>query len=455
MNNPLPAPRRFTVRETRIATVIAFFAWAVAVYDFIMFGTLLPVIKEDFGWSESQALFVHTLTTLGGAIVVFVLGPLVDRFGRRRGMMLTVAGTAVSSGLTALATNIAAMVGIRSISGLGLAEQSVNATYLNEVYELTEDEKARRNKGFFYSFVQSGWPVGALIASAFVSIVAGIFGANEWRLTFLLATIPGLLILWIRRSLRESPQFEATKEIRRLKEAGQAEQAELLARQFGIDTSVGAPLKAIFTGRRLRNTLVLGGAFFLNWFAVQSFSVLATTVLTSAKGLEFSVVTPLLVIANLVGAAGYLFFGWAGDRWGRRNLIGLGWIAASGLFAALLLIDMPVPMTVVIYSLGLFCLLGPAAALFFYIAECYDAACRATGGTFILAVSQPGAVLAGFLLSGLIAAGLDINISFTLVGVLGCLASGLLVFAAHSIKEPEAKHSLHHPHKPHSELENQ
>jgi MFS transporter, putative metabolite:H+ symporter len=424
------APRRFTVRETRKATVIAFFAWAIAVYDFILFGTLLPIIKKDFGWSEGQALFVSTLVTLGGAIVVLIMGQIVDRFGRRRGMMLTVGGTALSSALTAASANIGMMVGVRSLSGLGLSEQTVNATYLNEVYELSEDERIRQNRGFVYGMVQSGWPIGALVASGFVAVLGGVLGGDQWRWMFLLATIPGLLVLVIRRSLRESPQFEALGEVQRLHRAGDHAEAERITQQYGLHAVEHAPLKAILTGTRLRNTLVLGGAFFLNWFAVQCFSVLATTVLTSAKGLAFGVVTPLLVVANLVGAAGYLAFGWTGDRWGRRNMIGLGWIAAAILFALLLLVQTPVILTVVIYSLGLFCLLGPAAALFFYISECYDASCRATGGTFVLAVSQPGAVLAGALLTSLVSAGVTESVSFTLVGVLGCLASGLLVFAA-------------------------
>lgn len=422
--------KAFTRKETRTATVLAFFAWAVAVYDFILFGTLLPVMKADLGWSESEALLIHTLVTLGGAVVVLLIGPVVDRFGRRKGMMLTVAGTAASSALTAVAPGVAAMIGVRSISGLGLSEQSVNATYLNEVYELTEDKHVRRNPGLYYSIVQSGWPVGALIAAGFVAVVGAALGQGEWRWMFLLATVPGLLVLFIRRKLRESPQFLASREAQRLRKAGDITAAEELASEFGLERESSTPLKTIFTGSRLRNTLIIGGAFFLNWFAVQAFSVLATTVLTSAKGLEFSVVTPLLVIANLVGAAGYIFFGWAGDRWGRKNLIGIGWIAAAALFAVLLLADMPVFLTVAVYSLGLFCLLGPAAALFFYIAECYDASCRATGGTFILAVSQPGAVLAGFLLSALVGAGTAVNTSFLLVGVLGCLVSGLLIFAA-------------------------
>ena len=40
-----PPLRRIPVRETRRATGIAFFAWTIAVYDFILFGTLLPRIS--------------------------------------------------------------------------------------------------------------------------------------------------------------------------------------------------------------------------------------------------------------------------------------------------------------------------------------------------------------------------------------------------------------------------
>ncbi|MGY4650547.1 hypothetical protein [Mycobacterium sp. URHB0021] len=51
----VPPLRRVGVRETRRATSIAFFAWTIAVYDFILFGTLLPRISESFGWSTSHA----------------------------------------------------------------------------------------------------------------------------------------------------------------------------------------------------------------------------------------------------------------------------------------------------------------------------------------------------------------------------------------------------------------
>jgi hypothetical protein len=41
--------------------------------------------KEAFGWSTSHALLVSTLVSVGTAIVVLGVGPVVDRLGRRKG----------------------------------------------------------------------------------------------------------------------------------------------------------------------------------------------------------------------------------------------------------------------------------------------------------------------------------------------------------------------------------
>src|SRR5690625_6215700 len=84
-------------------------------------------------------------------------------------MMASVGGSAAAGGASALATGSVSLVGIRALSGVALAEQSVNATYLNEVFALSEDKKVKKNQGLIYAFVQTGWPVGALLAAGFRS----------------------------------------------------------------------------------------------------------------------------------------------------------------------------------------------------------------------------------------------------------------------------------------------
>jgi putative MFS transporter len=416
-----PSLRRVSVRETRRATSIAFFAWTIAVYDFILFGTLLPRIGEAFHWSTSHALLVSTLVSVGTAIVVLGVGPMVDRLGRRKGMIISVAGTAASSAATAATTGAASLIGVRSISGLGLAEQSVNATYLNELYAVTEDEKIRRNRGFVYSMVQTGWPIGALLAAAFVAVVTAIFGADSWRLAFLLATIPAVLVALLCRTLRESPQF------------GDAAGAASLAAAHDVDNHTAAPFKRIFHGVHLRNTIVLSVAWLFNWFAIQTFSVLGTTVLETGKGIDASNTLLMVVVSNLVGAMGYLAHGWAGDRFGRRNTIAVGWLASGVFFAAMLLGPANPAYVIVTYMMGLFFLLGPYAAIMFFQAECFSVDCRATGSSFIGAMSQPGAIIAGFILTGLTASSVGYSTAALLVGAVGAVISAVVVMFAHTV----------------------
>jgi putative MFS transporter len=420
---------RFAVKDTRRATLLAFLAWTFAVYDYILFGTLLPEMAKTFGWSTSTASLVSTLVSVGTAIVALAVGPVVDWIGRRRGMILTVAGTAVSSAASAATPGIGFLVGIRSLSGLGLSEQAVNATYLNEIYAVTEDEKIKKRRGLVYSVVQGGWPLGVLIASAFVAVFLPLVG---WRGCFLLAFFPAVIIALLCRKLKESPQFELEQRLRKMRKQGRSTEADALARQYGVQQQETVGLAAIFQGSALRNTLVLGVAWIVNWFGIQVFSVLGTTVLTEGKGVSFTGSLIMLIVINAVGYLGYIFHGWAGDRFGRRNVIAVGWLLSGVLFALTLTVAQGTVPVVLLYSFGMFFLIGPYAALLFYMGECYETTCRATGTSFLNALSQPGAIVAGIIVTSMLAAGHSWNQAALLVGALGILVSGVLMFAARS-----------------------
>ncbi|PRX44650.1 putative MFS family arabinose efflux permease [Prauserella shujinwangii] len=422
---------RIGVRATRKATIIAFFAWLFAVFDYIMFGTLLPEISGAFGWTAATAALVSTLVSVGTAVFALGVGPVVDRIGRRKGMILTVSGTALASAATAVTPNAAYLVGVRALGGLGLSEQAVNATYLNEIYAVTEDEKIKKRRGLVYSLVQGGWPLGVLLAAAFVAIFLPLVG---WRGCFLLAVFPALLIAIMRRGLRESPQFELEQRLRRLRKAGKAAEAAELARAYGVEDQPSAPLVAIFRGPALRNTLVLGFAWFTNWFGIQVFSVLGTTVLTEGKQVSFSNSLLMLIVINAVGYLGYVTHGWIGDKLGRRNVIAYGWIISGLMFALMLTVASGTIAVVTLYSLGMFFLVGPYAALLFYMGECYDTRCRATGTAFLNALSQPGAILAGAVVTALLAAGSDWGEAALLVGAVGTFLSGFVMFGARKAK---------------------
>jgi hypothetical protein len=78
----------------------------------------------------------------------------------------------------------------------------------------------------------------------------------------------------------------------------------------------------------------------------------------------------------------------------------------------------------------MFFLIGPYAALLFYMGECYETQCRATGTAFLNALSQPGAIVAGVIVTSMLAAGHSWGSAALIVGALGTFLSGVLMFAA-------------------------
>lgn len=445
------APPEVTPKQVTYATWVCFFAWALAVYDFILFGTLLPRLGDHFQWTAAEQARLNTWVTLGTGLVAFGIGPIVDRLGRRKGIVIAVCGAAICSGLTAVAGWVAGasaglgfvlLVLVRSLAGLGYAEQTINATYLSELFAVVHtDPAATRRRGFIYALVQGGWPIGAVLTAVLVTILYPLgerwFGAGGgWSLSFLFAMFPAVVIVILGRRLVETPQFLTARRIAELQAAGRPAHAWALAITRGVDLEVGhhTGIGAMFRGASLRPLLSLGLAFLLNWFAIVIFTVLGTSVLggsggTPGKGVDFSNALQVLIVSNLAGFLGYVFHGWLGDRIGRRNTVALGWMVGGVAFWAMLQAPQGDFWRIVpLYSLGLFFLMGPYAAVLFLIGESFPSRIRATAGSFIGALGQLGAIAAGFGITHTLSQGADWVQAAMVWGALPCLLSGGLMW---------------------------
>jgi MFS family permease len=432
-------PQQLSIKDVKFATWIAFFAWVFAVYDFILFGTLLPAIGGHFGWSEVEQAEIATWVAVGGAVIALAIGPLVDRLGRRMGIVITVGGAALCSLLTAIggAWGKGALTAIRSVAGLGYAEQTVNATYLSELYAAIDDPKLNKRKGFIYSLVQGGWPVGALVASALTAILMPIIG---WQGSFIFAAVPSLVIAVMALKLKETPQFQVHQHIIQLRAAGNETDARQVAQDYDMpyEEQQKSGLAAAFRGTSLRATLVLGGAVLLNWFAIQIFSVLGTTVITKTHAVSFDNSLLILIMSNLVGYCGYLAHGWLGDRFGRRNTIAVGWMLGGVAFAGMLFCPDNFAIIVALYSVGLFFLIGPYAAALFFISESFPTAIRATAGALIGAMGPVGAIIAGVGTTSILSNGGHWQEAALWFGALPCFISGMIILLARHVPEKAA-----------------
>jgi MFS family permease len=424
-----PESERFsevTPRAVKYATVVAFLAWTFAVYDYISFGTLLPKIADTFGWSTSFATAVATYVSIGTFVTAMLVGPMLDYLGRKKAMVVTTVGAALSSGLSALAPGTIYLIFVRAFSGLGYSEQAVNATYLNELYG------KRAKRGFIYSAVQSGWPVGALFAAGMAALLVPIVG---WRGTFAVATFPAFVIAVLALKLVESPKFERMRHARRLVKAGRIDEARDFAKREGLDVDRvdHSTFRQLFAPDQRRHTLFLGTSFILNWIGIQIFDVLGTTVLKDGTGISFSSSLVLLLVGNLVAAGGYLSHGLLGDRFGRRNVTAFGWVAAGISFAVMLFGPHTMAFTLVFYAIGLFFVLGTYASLFFYIGESFPSRVRGTGASLMNAMGPVGAIIGSGLFTAVQELGLSVQDGAAVVGCTAIVLSGICILGARNV----------------------
>jgi MFS family permease len=432
----------FASRELIYPSVIAFLAWVVCVYDYIMFGTLLPRMADDFGWATATSTAVATLVAVGTFFVAILVGPLIDYAGRKRSLIITTAGTGLSSlltGLTPAAFGAVWLTVIRAISGLGYSEQAVNTSYLNELYG------NRKSRGFVYAFIQGGWPIGVLLASAFTALLLGTVG---WRGVFMLATVPALIVAALGFRLKESPRFLAMQRVRELEKENRHEEAVEFGRHFDIDVHhvEETTLQQIFEPDIRKHTIFLALAFLTNWIGIQVFAVLGTTVLTEGKGVSFGSALTVLIVSNAAAYIGYLCHGFVGDRIGRRLTIAGGWVISGLAYTFMLFGPDSEAFVLTMYTVGLFFIIGPYAALLFFMGESFPTRVRGTGASFVNAMGPIGAIAGGGLLTAfLTATGDNMVLAAFLSGGIATILSGILMLGTRDVKDTRQAEVVEEP----------
>jgi MFS family permease len=151
----------------------------------------IPNTPENVGYYGSV---MFALFLIGWGLSM-VWGPLADRFGRVRTLMLTILCYSVFTFLSGLVTNIWQLAICRLIAGIGIGgEWSMGGTFVAE--EWPED---RRKMGAGY--MHTGYYFGFFLAAIANAYIGATYG---WRWMFVLGGTPALLVTFIRYGVRES-----------------------------------------------------------------------------------------------------------------------------------------------------------------------------------------------------------------------------------------------------------
>src|ERR1044072_4276191 len=181
----------------------AFAGYMLDAFDLIVLTLSLSAIGATFNVGTGARAALSTGSLAGSAIGGVLGGVLADRIGRARTLMLSVAVYSLFTFLSGLATSYSMLMTFRVFQGIGFgAEWGVGAVL---VAELVRPEA----RGKALGIIQSAWAVGWALAVVAYLISFELFPeTTAWRVLMCLGILPGLLILYIRRTVEDPEVFK-------------------------------------------------------------------------------------------------------------------------------------------------------------------------------------------------------------------------------------------------------
>ena len=281
-----------TQRHTVAAT---FLGWTLDAFDYFLLVMVMPAVAESFKVPVKDVAFALLLTLAFRPLGALIFGQLADRYGRRRVLMIDVALYSVLGLACAFAPSLAVLLVLRSLFGIAMGgEWGTGAS-------LAMESIPARSRGIVSGILQSGYPCGYLLCAIAYGL---LFNSIGWRGMFALGILPALLVLYLRRSVPESPVFEERQR-----------------------TGVRRGVRDTMRGRwGLFAYLIVTMAVF-NAFSHGSQDVYPTF-LKLQQHFDTHMISLLTIILNLGALAGGLAFGQWSEKIGRRRAMAIACVLA-------------------------------------------------------------------------------------------------------------------------------
>ncbi|NDZ16714.1 MFS transporter [Variovorax sp. WS11] len=193
-------------RNEKRTLAASFSGYAVDSFDYYTLPLVTPILIAMWGMSKTEVGVIGTATLVASALGGWLAGILADRYGRVRILQLTILVFAIFTFACGLAQTPEQLLIARTLQGLGFGgEWAVGSVLIAEMIR-----PAYRGKAV--GLVQSSWAVG-WGAAVLVSMALFSFLPPEisWRVMFLLGLLPAVLIVFIRRSIRDPEIYVQTR----------------------------------------------------------------------------------------------------------------------------------------------------------------------------------------------------------------------------------------------------
>ncbi|MET9669462.1 glycine betaine/L-proline transporter ProP [Streptomyces sp. NPDC006475] len=352
-------------RATKAASLGNAMEW----FDFGIYSYLAVTLGHVFFPSENDtAQLLSSFATFAVAFLVRPLGgmffgPMGDRIGRKKVLALTMILMAIGTLAIGLIPSYASigfwapvlLIFFRLVQGFSTGGEYGGASTF--IAEYAPDKR----RGYFGSFLEFGTLAGYVGAAGLVTLLTAWLGSDTmeawgWRLPFLVAGPLGLVGLYLRLKLDETPAFKKLED----ENAHASEAADT------IETSTKDDLAKIF--RVYWPTLILCIAL-VGAYNVTDYMLLSYMPTYLSDELGYSETHGLLILLGVMVLLMLMInqVGKLSDRFGRKPLLMAGMLGflVLSLPAFLLIGQGSIPAIVagmLMLGLSLLCLLGTMSA---------------------------------------------------------------------------------------------
>lgn len=229
--------KRRQLRRTVLGTFVGnVMEW----YDVGVFGYLIVTLGPVFlPEADTAAQVVFMLGTFASTYLLRPLGGLFfgwlgDKIGRKRVLFMTlalVASATFAIGLLPVYATVGILGSVLLVLLKMLQGFSAGGEFTGAITFISESAPDKR-RGFYAAFLDAGSYLGFALGAALVTALQVFFGQQAmldglWRVPFLVAGPIGLIAIYLRLRVEESPQFNALLEARRHETGARRKQLKL------------------------------------------------------------------------------------------------------------------------------------------------------------------------------------------------------------------------------------
>jgi AAHS family 4-hydroxybenzoate transporter-like MFS transporter len=386
-------------------------------FDTTAIGYVAPSLAKEWHIGKEALGPVFSAGLFGLMIGALLFGPLADRIGRKKIIILSTLAFGIGTLATFFVNDVGTLFTIRLLTGLGLGGAMPNTV------ALTSEFSPRRRRATMVMLMFVGFAIGAALGGLLAAAIIPYFG---WRSVFIVGGIAPLILAPIL-------VFRLPESVRYLALSGHAEArvAELLASinpkvvfpagtRFVVNEPElkGIPIQHLFTEQRTLSTLLLWVVFFMSLLEIYFMANWLPTVLNDL-GASISTAAAIGAMFQVGGILGTFALGTVIDRFAFRALALVYFVAAFAVGAIGQLGNSPVFVTLAIFVSG-FCIVGGQNSSNALAAGLYPTSVRATGVGWALGIGRIGSIV------GPLVGGILLSLKWNIGEVFGLAAAAAL-----------------------------